>query len=1316
MPVSTHLPLRCVFAVALLTSVTLSCSSRESYPDDLWQAQHAPPETMPAAGGCRQARGQPLPARIVAMSAGARTGSSLVFVTDLFQRFSSVCGACHGPSVDPPGLGSFQIASADDFPALMTPAVLAHVTSDETAPRGDPTTDPLDPMPPPSNGGRPYSQRTDADPVKQLAVLVQTWFDAGKPKSFSAPAAQAGAGGGPSKSYTLSAAAGIDMTNIGNCVPDASLVAVEQEESTLLDAKFAASMRAAPTPDATAAQMIGLPERLGDTDLTTFDSAALAEYGVVAYAPAYPNWSDDAGKVRHVRVPRGTSIHFNKATQEFDIPPNTRFYQTSLKAVVDTDGTIRYRKMETRLIVARPDSGNGSANVGSGPCPRCTALYGTYQWNDSETDAVLVQTPLNDGEPFADTLVQYVSDEPLAADVLKGSPFDPDEALSEAHAAKHHAIPSSERCVQCHMGSPSQSFVLGFRPVQINRRPAGTGGIIDAAGEDELTQLQRLIDYGIVTGIDSLADVLPLEQSEGARAPRNDYELAAQGYMLGNCAHCHNPRGFPSVQYPVLQDVLSFLPGPAGGIFQFPLEKFSPRIPRGNGGSMPIAYITPSLVDLPPQGGADYVAKAKGTPGPGGSYDVVLYAPWRSLIYRNVDTPFTYADDLALYPHMPMNTPGFDPRARQIMSDWMVSIPALRKHPDIPEYNIGVGTGVLGTSSQVDDEPQPYVEVQPGDPEYAVAVATASQRLSILHSGSSPAVSTQVVESRYADLGDTFDILDPQVLQDAVCHPVPTPSLGTEQFPNPLQGAAGDGVPGHAHWVITDLTDPQGDWEPRQANWMEVLVRQQFPDAASATCGTLQQDAQDALDAQEVAVGLLESVTLDRAMRDFATRQLPYGVWKPNSACNFASVPKVSSVQAQPGWYARWAQDGLADGTVAPGAPVYMQSPGEAIFDMICINCHGSDATGHGRMADNLLVMTGGNTRVANLRDGLFGPKGHAGANNQRVFGGPMPSDLAPDVLAAWTSTTAEDRGARYLSWMSLGGTDNTIPASVLGIVGTTEVLGVGRRLPMGTKPSANMLSVAESLCYSLLVGDTTYNDERETQFDPRSSIFDYSRAEPFLKKFHSLVRVNGDAELWMRLCSIDNPPPVRAIVFDDNTKPGSLQLALTNGCPRTCYGAQCGSTPCSDNGVTYSKYFDPAAYGQNPVGSDKGNDGKPYEVGISPDNLFPWCLEIPGAHDASNPAFAVYQEHFSGVPVCPFPVDYLNDSASSGVAVNPPGDPSCKQNCQCQNHCLGADSLKKWATRGAINAGLAVYLYLDALAHGTMQPQAPYDECAAIP
>jgi len=235
---------------------------------------------------------------------------------------------------------------------------------------------------------------------------------AGSPNSFTPSSGSSGDAGAVSK-FVLTPQDGNAMTNIGNCVPSAAMVGLEDVKSVALDAMFA---RATANPSGTAAQIIGLPEHLGETDLFTLDSATLAQYGVVAYAPAYPLWSDDAGKLRFVRVPRGKSIHFDKATQTFDIPPNTRFYKTFMKQIIDTDGSYRYRKIETRLIVARPDQTNIDGSTTQ------TALFGSYKWTDDESDAVLVETPLNSGKPFADTLFTYNTDENLAADVLSAQP------------------------------------------------------------------------------------------------------------------------------------------------------------------------------------------------------------------------------------------------------------------------------------------------------------------------------------------------------------------------------------------------------------------------------------------------------------------------------------------------------------------------------------------------------------------------------------------------------------------------------------------------------------------------------------------------------------------------------------------------------------------------------------------------------------------------------------------------------------------------------------------------------------------------------
>ena len=167
------------------------------------------------------------------------------------------------------------------------------------------------------------------------------------------------------------------------------------------------------------------------------------------------------------------------------------------------------------------------------------------------------------------------------------------------------------------MGSPTKDFVLGFIPLQVARRATDTGGTYDPTGADELNQLQRLIDVGVITGITSPADVKPLEESQGARKPRKtasaegevltqDGELTAQAYMLGNCAHCHNPRGFPSISKPELA-TLNFLPDDQdGGIFEFSFERMSPVRARGAKADIPIPYITPSLRDYP-------VANARGT-------------------------------------------------------------------------------------------------------------------------------------------------------------------------------------------------------------------------------------------------------------------------------------------------------------------------------------------------------------------------------------------------------------------------------------------------------------------------------------------------------------------------------------------------------------------------------------------------------------------------------------------------------------------------------------------------------------------------------
>jgi mono/diheme cytochrome c family protein len=1310
-----------------------SCA-QEELPQSVWDSRH-PANGMagvdggpgdggpPGLGQCVQALAEPLPARVaVVSSAGGSSGPRVVTVQQIYEQLWPHCAKCHASG------NAFTITDGSDFAspggegfASKGEEALHHIESDGTT-VGAPNEamPPIDPtMGAEGLGWTKLVQMLPNHPLVQAAHLLEDWVAAGKADSFTVGSAMPGAGdaggdaagadGGAPGGYAMSPAVGNGLTNLGNCIPDPSIVATEQAQSAVLDEKFA-RMKRLDFGEGALADVIGLPEKLSDTDLTTWDGEALARMGVIAFVPQYPLWSDDAGKIRYVRVPRGQSIHFDKATQEFQIPPNTRFYKTFLKRMVDTDGNPSWRKIETRLIVARPDS-----IASDGKTAVQNALFGSYLWNPDETDAVLLGTGdaahdfvvsgdslLKDEEGFTDTLLAYETD-------------------ANTHDTRHYAVPSSTRCIQCHMGSPSQNFVLGFRPVQLLHRPAGQGGVIESSGPDEMTLLQRLIDYGIVTGIDSLADVLPLERSQGDRLPRNDQELTAQGYMLGNCVHCHNPRGFPSVTFPVLKDVLSFLPGPAGGIFQFPLEKVSPRITRGFNGNVLIPYITPSLVDnpsFPPtldpnfgdisrtlaQGSA---WKPKWLPGGGG----FVYAPWRSLIYRNVETPFTYTDDFAIYPHMPVNTPGYDDRAKQVLGDWMVSIPAIRKRPDIDEYvqpyDLGASTycadgdPVLclnGVRTAADDSAQPYVEVTPGAPGYDAAFAAAQQRLVAFHSGTRPGESLDLLTSqdRYASFAQfSSDIVDPNV--DPVCQPVP------DEAETPLLN-----IPTHAHWVPIDLTQTPGDWVPRRRDWHDVFTSGVAP-AGSSSCTNGQADVVAAAQANQQCVvdmlngdnsrqcastnydGTQSAVTLD-SIRQFATTPFPMGLWTEKAACNWTQEPLKTQGPTVAATLASDPHPWLEGPAGAdPTRHVYEQTPGEAVFGMICINCHGPQADSHGRLADNLATMTGGNALVADLRDGFFGPASSPGSNRNSVF----------DV-AATTDLTVDDVAAHYMAWMALGGTQVVIPPAYLTIIGQTPVFGQSR--PGGLPPpaSANMLSVARELCLQTLIARPFACGK------PGKDASFYSGRQDDTRSVVPLLFNTGDAELWLKLCSFNNPPPVVRYyidgsqdcrVFPNHIAPADRNLALLleppiellpnafeAGCPATG-GVQ---TPC--------------------VGDENGNAFS----SLTADNHHPWCIWPNNSLDSTADPAAIDR--------------LLKSSCTGGTDCDASG--KCKgafpdANCAYWPVCPAtnqfsldddkASAALHWAQRGAINAGLAVFLYLDSVTKGTYKVKPTYDQCDAV-
>jgi mono/diheme cytochrome c family protein len=1258
---------------------------------------------------CPSARSsEPLPARssVTMPTMSTSNGDNLYFTNVLFDRFKSICGGCH---VDG-SFGGFVVTQAT-FPTMVTQAVVdAYIKSDDATKYMPPAGSP---------NGAAYDSRGPTDPVVQLVGLLELWIAQGSPvgsfqlnpmsgadggaagpdagtdgspsdgspsdgspsdgspsdgSSDPGPTAALGASGGsataagggstPASSsnlssqadYALSPELGAVLTNIGSCIPNKYIVGLNGSTMDQLDTFFA--------------QATQLPLTLDATDLTTFDSDELARNGVISYVPAYPLWSDDAGKMRHVRVPHGQAISFDKTTQQFQIPSNTRFYKTFLKHVIDAGGNDAYKKIETRLIVSRPDRNNPDGTIAQ------TALFGTYIWDESETTATLLQDPLRSGEPFADRLTSYITDEPKAAAIIASKPLNVDYVLEHENPGlvRHYAIPGSQRCIQCHMGSPSASFVLGFTPLQVATVAPGVEGVIEPATGDELTQLKRLIDYKVISGMTSPADVLPLDQTQLPRTPRTPQELTAQAYMVGNCAHCHNPRGFPSTKAPALKDILNFLPGPNGGIFQFPLDRTSPIRARTAQQDVPIPYITPSLRDYPSEVGNTYTVKyetcsADENDGwclmPNQIVDFID-APWRSLIYRNVDTPFDYVDDLAIFPHMPMNTPGYDCRVHQIMGDWMVSIPAVQVDPTENEDKVADDpTGPDGSSikGSIDLHPQPFVEVKPSDPGYPAAQAAAVIRLATFRAG-----------HRYNYCPDTTDIVDPavenRVLPSDPLTPQDKPQYSSTDITQLIMPA--EGVPDRAHWVVTDATDPPPplppapQWTPRRPDWATALVDHMAVNA-SATVDQLAQLKQ--------VVDDLETVTLTDSVRQVLTTEVPFGLWKQQPGCDFSGIPIAGSFQGddRPLWMS------ITSPPPDPSAPVYMQSPGAAVFTNICINCHGPQGDAKGLLADEISIMTGGDARVANFRIGLFGPTDSPGTNRQQVF--------SPPAIMAGTGTP-DDYGARYMAWMALGGTQKQIPPALLTIVATTPILGAQRSFT--TPGTPNMLQLAQQLCTDVLPADINVDNPTLDQLLLRRGQLDLTGGTT------DIIGTNGDMELWLRLCALDNRQVVRVVVPAD----GGNWLATTGAKDLAIRREQ-------------SLYWADGYPAGAPVMDHRGHAVS----GVTPDNLFPICLQRPtdptqaGYADAFRMANPVGGAGGNLIPYCPAEL-FATGPNSAGVAslkwrLAYTTDPKTNQ--------FVYTDAKAWGTRGAINAGLAVFLYIDQLSKGMIAAKPPYNQCGEL-
>ncbi|MFN7727931.1 MAG: hypothetical protein ACK5P7_02115 [Bdellovibrio sp.] len=380
------------------------------------------------------------------------------------------------------------------------------------------TEDPVKKMPPLER------RQKNPEAFLELGRQLNLWIAAGKPNgTFRLGKAPEPPRGKPRPQKPQA------TSELGDCVPKAKLIGFDyQMDRVFENAKT-------------------LPKYLNETDMFTLDSYELAKKGTLAYNVEYPLWADNANKGRWIHVPMAIkdgklvkqTISYDGVTKQFKIPDNTRFYKSFYRAVTLPNKKIKMRRMETRIIVVRT--------------PWENSLFGTYQWDETEQVAMLVEAPYRDGTPWKDLVLDVVVDESK----MKMRPY---------------AIPGRQRCMDCHMGSPSKNFVLGFDPLQINKRPWGGAGRLEIPAAHDMDQVSRFIDYGLLSGIRSAED-LPVLENSGRIAPRNAHELRANGYAVGNCFHCHNAQGLAFTKENGIQ-----LPLGPGDLFNFNTQQKSVQI------------------------------------------------------------------------------------------------------------------------------------------------------------------------------------------------------------------------------------------------------------------------------------------------------------------------------------------------------------------------------------------------------------------------------------------------------------------------------------------------------------------------------------------------------------------------------------------------------------------------------------------------------------------------------------------------------------------------------------------------------------------
>ena len=232
------------------------------------------------------------------------------------------------------------------------------------------------------------------------------------------------------------------------------------------------------------------------------------------------------------------------------------------------------------------------------------------------------------------------------------------------------------------------------------------------------------------------------------------------------------------------------------------------------------------------------------------------------------------------------------------------------------------------------------------------------------------------------------------------------------------------------------------------------------------------------------------------------------------------------------------------------------------------------------------------------------------------------------------------------------------------------------QRILQASSLSANMLSQAKALCLGLLgpgYRDSLYGPA----LDPRVG---HGYLDASLTHLNdTLIFENGDAELWMHLCSLSNAPPVHVLTPDSG---GALSLSVNRFRTR--------ATTSQSTRMPPERSWPRRVFRRTSRWETERAEWTP----ASRARTFG-----PGAFNdtTATPAQAGWIQT-AALPICPPSVK----QASHACATAQPGAT-----------CFGNDDANRWAVRGAINAGFSVFLYVQSLE--TSGPAPDYNQCTLL-